>query len=185
MTATPLPYDTSLCLLALQYGTDKAPRSGHGYTPYYHELFKDHRESVRKVLEIGIDVGASLRMWRDYFPNAIIYALDCDNTKLIDEGRIRSLFCNQGDTIQLQGAIDWAGQNFDLILDDGSHEPAHQILSASMLIPTLSSDGIYLIEDVLHPEQIVPWISYKSEVVSFDLARDPYNNVIVIRGDAQ
>src|SRR6267154_394057 len=125
MTATPLPYDTSLCLLALQYGTDKAPRSGHGYTPYYHELFASRRGQVRKVLEIGIDVGASLRMWRDYFPSATIYALDSDTSKLISEHRIQSLFCNQGDSVQLQIAMDWAGHDFDLILDDGSHEPSH------------------------------------------------------------
>ena len=124
MTATPLHTDTDLCLLALQHSTDKAPRSGHGYTPYYHELFKERRESVHKVLEIGIDVGASLRMWRDYFPNSIIYALDCDPPKLINEYRIQSFLGSQGNRENLEELIKWAGPNFDLIMDDGSHEPS-------------------------------------------------------------
>jgi predicted O-methyltransferase YrrM len=175
--------DTPLCLLALQHSTDKAPHTGHAYTPYYHELFKDRRESVRKVLEIGIDVGASLRMWRDYFPNAQIYALDCEQSKLVNDGRIHSFLCNQGDANSLLEASRWAGQDFDLILDDGSHDPAHQILTARMLVRLLAPDGVYVIEDVLRPGVIIPLIPYKCETVSFDVVRDPYSNVIVIRGE--
>src|SRR5882724_5674198 len=114
--------DTPLCELAIKHDTDKAPRTGHAYTPYYHELFKNHRDSFRKVMEIGIDRGASLRMWRDYFPNAHIYALDCDPYKLINEDRIHSIICNQGDQLHLMVVKQWAGREFDLILDDGSHQ---------------------------------------------------------------
>jgi len=184
MTTVPLPGDTELCILAIQHSTDKAPRSGHGYTPYYHELFKDRRDA-KKILEIGIDVGASLRMWRDYFPQAEIYAMDCDDKKLITETRIRSFYGNQGDEHHLRMMMKWFGPDFDLILDDGSHQADHQILSANVLVPFLSPTGIYIIEDVLYPKLLVPHIKYKCEIVSFDLIKDPYNNLIVIHGGSQ
>jgi hypothetical protein len=180
VTKQVMPEDTFLCRLALEHGTDKMPRWGHAYTPYYHSLFADRRYLVRKVLEIGIDVGASLRMWRDYFPKADIYALDCDRTKLIDESRIRSRLCDQGNAFHLQEAIQWLGRDFDLILDDGSHQPEHQVLTAILLMPLLAPDVVYIIEDVLHPEVVVSQIPYHSTVVPFDLVRDPYSNLIVM-----
>jgi len=180
MTTTVLPTDTELCRLSILHNTDKAPRSGHGYTPYYHELFKDHRDA-KKILEIGIDVGGSLRMWRDYFPEAQIYAMDCDDKKLINEHRIQSFYGNQGDEHHLRMMMQWAGPDFDLILDDGSHQAEHQILSANVLVPFLSPTGVYIIEDVLYPHLLIPHIKYKCETISFDLVRDPYNNLIVIR----
>ena len=172
--------DTDLCRLALTHGTDKMPRWGHAYTPYYHSLFADRRYLVRKVLEIGIDVGASLRMWRDYFPRADIYALDCDHEKLIQESRIRSRLCDQGNAFHLQEAIQWAGRGFDLILDDGSHQLVHQVLTALLLVPLLAPGGVYVIEDVLDPPAVVAQLPYRSTTVAFDLARDPYSNLIVI-----
>lgn len=181
---TTMPEDTDLCRLALAHGTDKMPRYGHAYTPYYHSLFATRRDSVRKVLEIGIDQGASLRMWRDYFPHASIYALDCDIRHLFNESRIHSRLCDQGNSFQLQEAAIWAGRDFDLIIDDGSHQPAHQVLSAIVLVPLLAPGGVYVIEDVLDPEAVQSQLQYESMIVSFDLARDPWSNLIVIRRSA-
>ena len=49
-----------------------------GYLPYYWRHFRDLREDVRNVLEIGVQSGRSLRMWEEFFPNATIYGLDID-----------------------------------------------------------------------------------------------------------
>ena len=175
--------DTELCKLAVHYMTDKAPRTGHAYTPFYHDLLKDRR-SAKKVLEIGIDLGRSLFMWRDYFPDATIYGLDWDASRLINEGRIQSYLCNQGDVWQLESAVTWAGSNFDLILDDGSHDPVHQVLTALILVPILAPNGIYIIEDMMRPDLVASQLPYKCEIVPFDIVRDPFSNVIVIRGGA-
>lgn len=64
---------TTLCELAAKHGTDKLK---HGYTPLYHELFTPHRDQQFSLVEIGVLNGASIRMWRDYFPEATIYAVD-------------------------------------------------------------------------------------------------------------
>lgn len=169
--------------LAIWYGTDKAPLVGHGYTLYYDKLFCDCRDAVRKVLEIGIDRGYSLLLWRAYFPNAEIYALDSNPERMLQGVRIRSFVCNQAIEDDLRQAAAWAGTGFDLIVDDGSHEPEHQVLSARVLVPLLAPDGIYIIEDVLRPDAIVPHIPYPCEtVIGEDAERDAYSKLVVIRG---
>ena len=161
------PPETELCELATKHGTDKY--NWHKYTPVYHRLLKDRRNDVRKVLEIGIGdpssmsdptgkpyvPGASLRMWQEYFPNAGIYSLDNNARLLINEGRIRSFWCDQGRWECLNNAIGKLGYEFDLIVDDGSHVPEHQVLTANVYNQLLAPQGLYIIEDVwLYPSTV-------------------------------
>jgi predicted O-methyltransferase YrrM len=181
MTTT-IPY-TDLCSLADKHGTDKRPEpKGHGYTHYYHSLFGERRDKVRKVLEIGIDVGASLRMWEEYFPNAKIYALDADPARFINKGRVRSFQCDQGNIESIRGVKFWLDRNFDFIIDDGSHVSGHQVASALELVPLLAPGGIYVIEDVPHPAEVTSQLPFPCEVHEFDIRRDPYSRLVVIHG---
>lgn len=148
---------TPLCELALKYRTDKVKDVYHDYTPFYFEILKSLK--VRRLLEIGIGTpvtmtyrdylaGASLRMWAEFLPEAEIFGLDIDGLALINEGRIHSLQCDQGNNNALRAAAEKFGGNFDLIIDDGSHVPYHQVLSVRTLWPFLSPGGIFVIEDV-------------------------------------
>jgi hypothetical protein len=139
--------------LGKHYNTDKYPY----YTPFYHQLLNGRRDKVTSVLEIGIGTpdamihvsgynpGASLRMWRDYFPNANVLGADNDPQAAIFESRIKSILWNQstGDRWPLE---DFAP--FDLVVDDGSHEDSDQVRTLQLLWPLLRSGGLYIIEDV-------------------------------------
>src|SRR3974390_673763 len=57
--------------IARSRGTDKA---AHGYMPHYERHIPG--DFSGKLLEIGIDAGASLRTWRDYWPTAEGYRVD-------------------------------------------------------------------------------------------------------------
>ncbi len=48
------------------------------YLRRYWLFFKDVRLDVKKVVEIGVASGASLRMWAEFFPDAKIYGIDVD-----------------------------------------------------------------------------------------------------------
>lgn len=185
---------TPLCELAVKYGTDKCS-SAHMFTPIYHEMFKDRRESVRKVLEIGVGSqssmgngykpGASLRMWRDYFPNADVYGLDVNENVLFDEGRIRCFHCDQGSRDSLLSAARRMQSLFDLIVDDGSHVPAHQILSAHILTRSLAEGGVYVIEDLIefNPANLLAQMlkmDFRVQEVECPSERDPHERVVMM-----
>lgn len=150
---------TILCELADKHQTDKGGRSTtyggvpgdtcHNYTPAYHAMFGDRRESVRRVLEVGVNAGSSLRMWEEYFPNAKIVGLDIRREVLFTAGRVECHYADQSSRQSLLAAVAAAGGGpFDLIIDDGSHEDAHQIVTAETLMPLLATGGAFVIEDI-------------------------------------
>jgi hypothetical protein len=136
---------TPLCELALRHRTDKFIR--HYYTPiYFLEIPKPLK--VKRVLEIGILQGHSLRMWRDFFPFAMIVGIDKDPATMITgEDRIVTYVGDQAKPDEIASLIKGVGP-FDLIVDDGSHLPELQALTARTLLPFLAPDGLYSIEDV-------------------------------------
>ena len=132
--------------LGLKYGTDKVTK--HNYDIVYHDLFKDKRETVKKVLEIGVAEGAGLRMFRDYFPNAMIYGADNDPDRILKEDRIETHLCDQANFRDLVHLIDKIGGDIDLVVEDGSHKPNDQLFTSLYLLPLLKKGSVYIIEDV-------------------------------------
>lgn len=150
---------TPLCELADKHQTDKGGTSTmyggvpgdtcHNYTPAYHAIYGDHRDAVLNVLEVGVNAGCSLRMWEEYFPNARIVGIDIRREVLFDAGRVRCYWADGGNPASLRDAVALAGGGpYDLIIDDGSHEEHHQIRTAETLLPFVSRDGRYVIEDI-------------------------------------
>lgn len=145
--------------------------------------------TVRKVLEIGIgyngllaetyENGASLRMWAEYFPDAEIYGLDIRPDALVNEGRIHSVQCDQEKIASLLAARDAIGTGFDLIVDDGSHQPEHQILSACVLWPCVAPRGRYVIEDVWDATLVSPFLPFAHDVIELKIDRVRDDRLIV------
>lgn len=133
--------------IALQYGTDKNSL-GHGYTKYYEFYFNSIRHDVKKVLELGVFRGASLKMWKDYFPNAIIHGIDI-NPKCFayKDERIEITIGDINDPVMITSFIEKYGRDFDLIIDDASHINKEQIGAFTLLFQYLKNKGIYIIED--------------------------------------
>ncbi|UCE34584.1 MAG: hypothetical protein JSV40_01285, partial [Deltaproteobacteria bacterium] len=59
--------------ISVEKGTDKS--SLHGYHPRYEAHFGPLRGKSLSLLEIGVQSGASLRLWEEYFPKASINLL--------------------------------------------------------------------------------------------------------------
>ena len=137
-----------LSQLAIKYDTDKGPHGTyHAYTVRYDKLLRDMRGTARSVLEIGVMNGASLRMWRDYFPNAEIHGLDIDDcSKHIVSGDRITVHCGDaGNRWTLRELAHHHGP-FDLVVDDGSHNLDHMRLAFDELYD--QTRGILIIEDV-------------------------------------
>lgn len=164
-----MEFGTPLCELAYKYGTDKCPQISHNYTPLYYEMLKDRRETVKKVLELGIGTrgrmgrravphyvtGASLYMWRDFFPNAQVYGADFLGTALFEAERIKTFFCDERKAEDLAAVIEQTGPDIDLFVDDANHWGCCQVFACLNLMPMLDKDVLYIIEDVTHPGALV------------------------------
>jgi hypothetical protein len=134
-----------LTALAVRYGSDKAQ---HGFCAFYARLLAGEREQISKVLEIGVLNGASLRMWHDYLPHAIIHGLDLAEASILPSPRLRVHQGDQTSRRDLNRLIEKIGSGFELIVDDGGHTMEQQQVSLGFLFSQLRPGGLYVIEDL-------------------------------------
>ena len=140
--------------LARTHGSDKA---SHGYCVLYEDLFAPLRDRPVRLLELGVGGferpddpsfgGASLRMWRDYFPRGHMVGLDLYDKSGVAGERLTVVQGHQDDEVLLAGLVSQHGP-FDIVIDDASHIPALTNRSFELLFPTLAEGGIYVLEDV-------------------------------------
>lgn len=147
--------------LAIRCGCDKQRgKEGHGYVRYYESLFEEFRDEPVKILEIGVARGCSHWMWARYFENGHIYGVDNeeyfkgedyqkhrDKDTPADQAPITFIKADQSYSEQMKEVATKYGP-FDVIIDDGSHVPHHQIMSFNLLWPHCKR--YYSIED-MHP----------------------------------
>jgi bifunctional DNA-binding transcriptional regulator/antitoxin component of YhaV-PrlF toxin-antitoxin module len=159
---------------------------------------QDEREIRDPKVRGAIRDGASLRGWRELFPNALVYGADIDRDILFEEERIKTFYCDQLD----QGAIQdlWSQPvlegGVDVIIDDGLHtfEGNTSFLDGSL--SHLRPGGIYVIEDILQTT-IERWRNALKTIYSKSHPRDEFafvqvrnslnhydNNLLIIRKDA-
>ncbi len=206
---------TLLSELCDKYGSDKGYNKienrifynnwhPHNYTDYYSSLFEHSRIGIKKIFECGIGTnnpdipssmgkeykpGGSLKMWRDYFPNADVYGADIDKDILFESERIKTFYVNQLEKDSIKKMWDNIGEdNFDIIIDDGLHTYDAGKCMFDNSFNKLRDGGIYIIEDVdpfylhdlssyLGSKNNIEIITLKSKQKKF--LRD--NNLIIVR----
>lgn len=127
---------TSLESLAAKYGTDKLQ---HGYIPFYE---KHLPKEPKRILEIGVKEGRSLAMWAERFPDAEIHGLDLFiENEIADvrryfydsKGEIYTgsdnLFLHTGNQCDYLLLEQLRKFDFDVIIDDGSHNSRDQMMT--------------------------------------------------------
>lgn len=132
--------------IAIKHGTDKSSNV-HNYTARYEHYFEPLRNQKLKVLEIGIQNGYSLKMWKEYFANSEICGIDIVDCSRFNEERIAAVRCDQTDTKRLDEINEKYGP-FDIIIDDGSHVSHHMKTTFNHMFPLLKLGGIYVVEDL-------------------------------------
>lgn len=136
----------SLLDLGTLYRTDKVT---HGYLPIYESYLDAVRPFAKKVLEIGIAGGASLRMWHEYFPQATVVGVDHNKDYCNVEGERIRCVCGDATKPETWDRVLIISQgNLDLIVDDGFHTTADIITAFGFAFPLVRSGGLYVIEDV-------------------------------------
>lgn len=128
-------------------GSDK--HFWHRYSGFYREQLS-RLGAVRRVVEFGVLGGASIRWLRALYPAAEIIGIDraAPEPGWPRDGAIRYLTADQADAAALVRALDAAGPPFDLLIEDGSHLPAHQARCLVLGLARLRPGGLYLAEDL-------------------------------------
>ncbi|MEI6536712.1 MAG: class I SAM-dependent methyltransferase, partial [Verrucomicrobiaceae bacterium] len=101
------------------YDTDKSELYLARYTREFGHLYAEEI----KLLELGVQRGGSMYLWRDLFPNGQIAGLDLNPIPITDDsGRIHIYQGFQQDRAVLDRlAGEVAPEGFDIVLDDASH----------------------------------------------------------------
>jgi len=149
LSLLPLP----LWWLFRVFGSDKHTPGWHSYGHSYGAAFRRWKYCRVKLLEIGIGGyadslgGRSLLAWQAFFPFGNIIAADIVPKPELAGGRRQIVELDQSSVPQLAALRDREAP-FDVIIDDGSHFNAHQILTFQQMFGALKDGGIYVVEDV-------------------------------------
>ena len=189
----------------INFNIDKKPYNWHPhtYSTYYHSIFNLSRQNIKYVFECGLGTnnpnlksnmtengipGASLRVWRDYFVNAQIYGGDIDKEVLFEEDRIKTFYLDQLDSNSIKSMWETIEvEDFDIIIDDGLHEPEANYNFFINSLHKLKKNGVFVNEDVRN--MCLVYLQNKLKdydidiVVGFTKTKKVYggNNLIIIR----
>jgi hypothetical protein len=139
--------DIELHELGIKNDADKALT--RLYTLSYGKYFRNNKNHIERVCEIGIHNGGSLKMWRDFFKNAKIYGFDINPSPLVDEDRIFTSTIDPVNRNDIELFLDLNNIcDFDLVVDNGSHTMKDQQSTLGSLFKFLKPGGIFIIEDL-------------------------------------
>jgi len=131
--------------------TGKVSDKWASYLPFYDDIFKNYRTQQLNLLEIGVQNGGSLETWRTFFINANNILIGCDLDERCvnlryDDSRVHVVVgdANNPATVKKIKAVC---NNFDIVIDDGSHLSSDILNSFCCYFPLLNPGGLYVIED--------------------------------------
>jgi len=120
--------------LAKKYASDKYE---HGYMPFYEQHLP---KNPKRILEIGVKEGKSLAMWSEYFPEAEVHGLDLFSeipmsevgdylTKTFNVYFLPKIHLHRGNQCDWLILEELRKYDFDVIIDDGSHNARDQMMT--------------------------------------------------------
>jgi hypothetical protein len=121
------------------------------YVNQYDLLFAPWRDRPVRLLEIGIQNGGSLEIWARYFPNASVL-VGCDIDPLCeyltyDDPRIR-IVVGDANSDNTERRITAHSPEWDIVIDDGSHQSRHIVDAFARFFPKVSVGGMFIAEDL-------------------------------------
>lgn len=171
----------SLDTLGIKHGTDKASQFSrtyakpHDYLRHLEMFFEPLRDKPIKLAEIGVGGGESVKTWLEYFPAAHIYGVDIVsgtnpyNTPGAKTHERYTFACgNQSKPEFWKKFVEVYGGEWDVVIDDGSHDSRDIQTTFRALWPHMNSGGIYEIEDLDAAPAAATWIRSFCPTVGYD-----------------
>lgn len=120
------------------------------YFPIYEKWFEAYRGKEIVFVEVGVQNGGSIQMWRNYFGrNAKIIGIDINPVCKQFEDAAQNIFVEIGsqDDPNFWAAFKEKYPRVDILLDDGGHFSNQQILTFREMFPHIKDGGLYACED--------------------------------------
>ena len=145
------------------YGSDKANifkktnKQGHGYSDFYTNQLDELKKQKINILEIGSYAGASAAAFIKYFPKANVFCFDINISNFEFKSKKMHVFGidinnkNKSQKILTKIFKQHQFSQFDLIIDDGSHNLKDILFSLNFFFQYLKEEGTFIIEDFKHP----------------------------------
>lgn len=118
------------------------------YFAVYDKWFKDFRGKDIVFVEIGVQNGGSVQMWKDYFgKNVKIIGIDIDERCKQFEDEQVSIEIGSQEDIEFWDKFKEKYPKVDILLDDGGHSMKQQIVTFKCMFQHIQEGGIYMCED--------------------------------------
>lgn len=121
--------------------------STHHYLPTYDTLLLPYRDGST-ILEIGLALGDSIKLWDRYFDNSHIIGADISLVFKPPPYR-NTVTLLEADATKYDFVKHFEDESLDVVIDDGDHQEASQIVTFNLLKPKMKKGSIYIIEDIL------------------------------------
>lgn len=159
---------TLMCRIMTKHGSDKG-NSWHNYTAIYSRLLGKLQDRNLRIFELGLcridqredsastgdgRPGASLRGWREIFPNSEVFGADIERSILFTEERIRTYYCDQLDSDAISDLWEHPElkEGMDILVEDGLHTFLANISFLAGSLDHVKIGGMYFVEDIAHSE---------------------------------
>lgn len=158
------------------YSTDKNRNRkwGHWYGPAYDYIFKPYKGKI-DLIEIGIETGASLEVWREFFPEANISGIEIDREKILKKlPDVEYIIADVKDYKP--------DKLYDIVIDDGSHK----LSDVKYVVDNfkLKVGGVMVIEDCQAPQHwfdaIVKRTKYGVERIDFREVNGQHDDFMIV-----
>jgi len=132
--------------------TDKTPETHrsnkHCYTEFYGPLFSHLEKEEINLLEVGILMGCSLKLWNDFFINGNIYGVDVKLPENKTDESFKGINLIEGNAYSNTILDLFPKIKFDIIIDDGSHTANDMSKFFNLYLPYLKDNGYMICEDI-------------------------------------
>ena len=153
------------------------------YLKQYDVLLAPWRDRPVRLLEIGVQNGGSLEIWGRYFPSASVL-VGCDIDPLCenltyDDPRIR-IVVGDASSDDTERRITAYSPEWDLVIEDGSHQSRHIVDAFARFFPKVSVGGMFIAEDLhcsywrefegglAHPFSSIVFFKRLADLVNFE-----------------
>jgi hypothetical protein len=119
----------------------------HAYIPVYEMYFNELKEKNINFLEIGVQNGGSLELFKRYFNNGSITGVDINDCPpwLLKSDRIKFF---KADAYSSEILNSFQNDSFDIIIDDGPHDLYSMLYVSKFYLSKLKKEGLLIIEDI-------------------------------------